>query len=112
MAKTADEVFAAIVKALGRRGVEKPEATAGSARRFGSSALRVEGRIFAMVSRGQVVLKLPAARVSELIASGTGQSFDAGKGRPMKEWVALSRVTRERAVALAAEALEFVSQVG
>jgi hypothetical protein len=30
----------------------------------------------------------------------------------MKEWVALSRVTRERAVALAAEALEFVSQVG
>lgn len=107
-AGTADKRFAAIVAALGDRpGVTKPHATSGSARGFGSSALRVNGRIFAMVSGGRVVLKLPASRVAALIASGAGDSFDAGKGRPMKEWVSVRETKRTDWLALATEALEF-----
>jgi hypothetical protein len=37
---------------------------------FGSSALKVHGKIFAMVSSaGQFVVKLPEARVDQLVAT-------------------------------------------
>jgi hypothetical protein len=108
MPRTAEEGFAAIVKALGDKpGVTEPEPP-GSARRFGSSALRVNGRIFAMVSHGRLVLKLPARRVAEIIGSGAGGPYDAGKGRPMKEWVSLEAAMHHGWLGLAAEALEFV----
>jgi hypothetical protein len=75
---------------------------------FGSSALKTGGRIFAMLSsRGEFVVKLPAGRVAELIASGAGQPYDAGKGRPMREWLALSPNADWQP--LATEALTFVS---
>ncbi len=107
--RTAEEGFAAIVNALGdRSGVRRPDAPAASARKFGSSALRVDGRIFAMVSRGRLVLKLPPQRVAELIGSGDGDPYDAGKGRPMKEWVSLEPEQQDNWLDLATEALEFV----
>jgi TfoX/Sxy family transcriptional regulator of competence genes len=106
--RTAEEGFADIVKALGEQpGVSEQEA-AGTARRFGSSALRVDGRIFAMVSHGRLVLKLPPRRVAQLIASGAGGTYDAGKGRPMKEWVSLDPRTQDDWLELATEALAFV----
>ena len=86
--------------------------TLGSGRRgFGSGALHVSGRIFAMVSGGRVVVKLPPDRVASLIATGDGSPFDAGKGRPMKEWVALAPGDDETWWARAEEAREFVSGV-
>lgn len=106
----ADAGFAAIVMALGEKPrVSKPGARGDSARRFGSSALLVDGRIFALVSRGRLVLKLPSRRVVALIASGDGEAYDAGKGRPMKEWVALAPDRQDGWLELATEALTFVS---
>jgi hypothetical protein len=97
--------FAAIAKRLARR----KDVTLGSGRRgFGSDALQVGGRIFAMARRGGIVLKLPAARVSELIDSGTAAAFDAGKGRPMKEWAVVRNADHDLGLALAEEALTFV----
>jgi hypothetical protein len=61
-----------------------------------------------MVSHGQLVLKLPAGRVAQLIASGAGGTYDAGKGRPMKEWVSLEPARQADWLDLAAEAMEFV----
>ena len=86
-------------------GVMGPTSDGGH--RFGSTALKVNGSIFAMLTGGQLVVKLPARRVTELIDAGIGQSFSVGKAAPMKEWLAV--VTNDAAVwrELAAEALEF-----
>lgn len=76
---------------------------------FGSSALKVNGRIFAMLSsRGELVVKLPRTRVDDLVASGEGARYDAGKGRPMKEWLAVAPTASVDWSALAGEALAFV----
>ena len=78
-------------------------------RGFGSSGqLKVNGRIFAMLVRGELVLKLPSDRVAELVAQRAGVHFDAGKGRPMKEWFVLSPTSGKAWAPLAKEALAFV----
>jgi hypothetical protein len=80
---------------------------------FGSSGqLKVHGRIFAMLVRGGLVLKLPRARVDELVATGEGTRFDAGKGTPMREWFVLAPTSTKRWLPLAKEALDFVQEAG
>jgi hypothetical protein len=86
MPEVGQERFARLVASFaGRPGVALPGADGG--RGFGSSALKAGGSIFAMLTRGRLVVKLPRARVAELISSGDGEPFDAGKGSPMKEWL-------------------------
>jgi TfoX/Sxy family transcriptional regulator of competence genes len=80
----------------------------GAPRRFGSEALTVGGAIFAMLTRGELVVKLPAGRVAELIDSGAGRPFTSGKGRPMREWVEVAVDDAEVRYELAREALRFV----
>jgi hypothetical protein len=76
---------------------------------FGSAGqLKVDGRIFAMLVRGRLVVKLPKGRVDELIEAGDGERFDAGKGKPMREWFVLSPTSKKQWRALANDALEFV----
>jgi hypothetical protein len=70
---------------MGLDGVTPPRGGSG----FGRSALRYHGKIFAMLVRGQLVLKLPAERVTGLVRSGDGVPFDANKGTPMREWLSL-----------------------
>ncbi len=98
--------FAKIVAALRRsRGV-----TVGAAKRgFGSSALCVGGKIFAMVSsKGNFVVKLPRKRVDALIESGAGVRFEPGPGRVMKEWLAVDPAADVDWLVLAREARQFV----
>lgn len=84
----------------------------GSGRRgFGSGALHTNGRIFAMLTRGRLVVKLPRDRVASLVAHSEGLAFDAGKGKPMQEWVAIVTNDPEAWLALATEAREFVSRL-
>ena len=86
--------------------------TLGSGRRgFGSGALHVNGRIFAMLTAGRLVVKLPSDRVTSLIANGEATPFDAGKGRPMKEWAAIREGTDDVWLARAEEACSFVSSL-
>jgi hypothetical protein len=53
-------------------------------------------------------VKLPGRRVQELIAAGEGAPFDAGKGKPMKEWVRIDPARSRRWAQLAREARAFV----
>jgi hypothetical protein len=102
----ASNAFTSLVKTLAKAHPEV-EAPNETHREFGSNALKVNKKIFAMLVRGDLVVKLPAARVSELIASGVGSPFDAGKGKPMKEWLTVSG-SEKKWLAFAREALAFV----
>jgi hypothetical protein len=76
---------------------------------FGSSGqLKVDGRIFAMLVRDELVLKLPRERVDELVALREGVRFDAGKGTPMREWFVLSPTSNRQWAPIAREACDFV----
>jgi hypothetical protein len=86
-------------------GVTVPEGGSG----FGSNAIKINKSIFAMLVNDRLVVKLPAARVAELIAARDGVPFDAGKGKPMKEWVGLT-VDDAAARQLVAEAMAFVGR--
>jgi hypothetical protein len=90
---------------VGAPGVTPPEGGRG----FGGNALKVDGRIFAMVSGGTLVVKLPRSRVDVLVEDGTGTRFEPGTGRVMREWLALAAAADDaRWSALAREALAFV----
>ena len=77
--------FALVVNAFADdRQVSPP----GTGKGFGSGALKVNGKIFAMLSsKGEFVVKLSEKRVNELVAAGKGSRFDPGRGRVMKEWL-------------------------
>jgi TfoX/Sxy family transcriptional regulator of competence genes len=71
------------------------------------SVLSVGGKIFVMMVRGKLVLKLPEARVDELVAKGKGTHFDPGHGRLMKEWLSLTG-SKPPWLELSREAYQFV----
>ena len=88
---------------------DRRDVTSVHGKGFGSTGqLKVDGHIFAMLVRGELVVKLPRERVDELVRSGDGKYFDAGKGKPMHEWFVLSPNSRKQWVALATQALDFV----
>jgi hypothetical protein len=78
--------------------------------RFGASGMKVDGKLFAMVSRGRLVVKLPRQRVDKLVVSGIGERFDPGHGRLMKEWVTIAPQHASLWDELAREALRFVGR--
>jgi len=109
---TSEERFAKIVKALsGHPGVTPPSDTTQSRKKFGSSGLKINDKIFAMISsKGEFVVKLPKQRVDALTASGEGKRFDPGHGRLMKEWLTLETTSEVEWLRLAREAMEFVAK--
>lgn len=107
---TPEERFAVIVEELlSSPGVTPPADGPQAKKGFGSSGLKVHDKIFAMLVRGALVLKLPKSKVDALIDSGKGERFDPRKnGRVMKEWLVLGPQLDEEWLPLAREALEFV----
>src|SRR5690349_4429144 len=108
----ADERYLALAEGLATTsGVTLPSPAGAGKKSFGSDAIKVDNKIFAMMWHGDLVLKLPKQRVDGLIGAGTGKPFGAGKGRPMKEWVAIEPESKEWE-ALAREAMAFVGKRG
>ena len=87
-------------------GVTLPAGGSG----FGRSSLRYRGKIFAMLVRGCLVLKLPENRGGEMVAAGHGVRFDANNGTPMKEWLSLDPESVLEWRPLAAHALDFARE--
>jgi hypothetical protein len=78
-----DPGFAPVVDAF----AADPAVTAG--RMMASFGLKVNDKIFAMVVKGMLVVKLPKARVDEMVGGGAGEHLETGQGRKMKEWIAV-----------------------
>src|SRR5216684_1767260 len=93
--------------ALKARYAGKSDAT--PSRGFGSKALKVNGKIFASLTKGRLLLKLPEARVDALVKSKKGQRFSTGVGRVKKEWVTVRPTTAKEWQALADQARSYVS---
>jgi hypothetical protein len=78
---------------------------------MGYPCLRSNGSFFACVERstGDLIVKLPADRVQQLIASQRAKAF-APNGRTFREWAAISGADRKRWRALLDEARAFVGR--
>ena len=102
LAKLADEPrFAPVLKAFA--------ATQQQRKGFGSNGLAVNRKLFALISRGRLVVKLPRERVDALVASRKALRFDPRHGRKMKEWAVITD-TRASWRDLVAEAHDFVEK--
>ena len=77
---------------------------------MGLPCLRLQGRFFASLDRRTeaLLVKLPAGRVTALIAAGDAQPF-APAGRVFREWAALPQPDRRRWARLLNEARRFAA---
>lgn len=98
----ADHLFEAVISPL----LGEPRIT--KSRMFGSAGVKVGGKVFAILVKGKLVVKLPKERVDALVGSGGAEHFDPGHGRPSREWVALKPSTQDEWRRLAIEARSFV----
>ncbi len=89
--------------------LEDPEITRSTM--MGYPCLRVADKFFASVDprTGDLVIKLPAPRVLELIEQGVGTPFSPA-GRRFREWVVLAGRDQDQWGALMAESRCFVEQ--
>lgn len=99
-----DDLFASVCRRLLE---EHPADERG--RMLNAGGLKTAGKFYAFATKDDVIVKLAAARVNELIASGEGQPCSPGKGRPMKEWVRLAPADEEACAAYVREARAFVA---
>lgn len=107
---TPQDRYAGIVAVLlGESEVTHALNAAGSKQTFGSSALKIRGKIFAMLVKDRFVVKLPRQRVDALVSAGDGERFDPGHGRLMKEWLAVAPTSDVEWLPLAREAMAFVA---
>ena len=85
-----------------------PSDSARPRRGFGSDALTSGGHIFAALSHGKLLLKLPRPRVDELVSAGIAEPFVL-RERMMREWLLLPPERAEQWPDLTEEAFRFVS---
>lgn len=99
-----DDLFWRIAAELMREDPRVVEGTIMSGR-----CLRVGHEFLALVDyKGSgLVVKLPRARVAQLIEAGAGQSF-APAGRSFKEWLSVPKADRRRWLSLLREGVAFV----
>jgi hypothetical protein len=101
-AASAEEFY----QAVAARYADKSDANPSKG--FGSNALKVNGKIFASLTRGRLLLKLPEKRVDALVESSKAARFSTGVGRVKKEWLTVGPSSKREWLALAKEARAYV----
>ena len=88
--------------------LSRPDVATGTM--MGFPCLRVEGAFFASCDHrtGDLIVKLPRDRVTQLIADGVGKPFTPA-GRTFREWVLIDDRDETRWAELIDEARTFVS---
>jgi hypothetical protein len=77
---------------------------------FGKICLKIDGKAFAVLFKGDVAFKLPEDARTEALQIEGAHLFDPrGKGNPFKEWVQIPAEHAAEWPMLARLALEFVS---
>ena len=74
-----------------------------------SPGLKTSGKFYGFAPGDDLVVKLPAGRVAELIDAGDGLPCSPRPGAPMKEWVRIPAPDESTAVSFLLEARAFVS---
>jgi hypothetical protein len=88
---------------------ERPNVQSGQM--FGKSCLKVNGKAFMAQHRDTIVFKLAGEDHAAALATSGAHLWDpSGKGRPMKEWVALPIEAQTIFQRLAESALSYVRE--
>ena len=108
---TPAERWASLVETMLAQGAATYGAD-GPQQAFGATSLKTNGKIFAMLVKDLLVVKLDRRRVEELVDAGKGQRFDPGHGRVQKEWLAVDSDSDDVWFDLATESEAFVAKRG
>lgn len=105
MTQTATDLFWEIADEL---QADDPRIVEGTI--MGGRCLRVGTEFLALAGfkTGGLVVKLPAKRVTEIIAAGQGEPFAPAR-KVFKEWVSVPKTDREGWTALLLEGVAFVA---
>jgi hypothetical protein len=71
--------------------------------------MKLGKKMFAMLYKGDLLLKLAPDRVAELVASGEGQAFDPGTGAPMADRVLIPTAHQDLWISLSEESRRYAS---
>jgi len=98
-----DTLFWELAEPLLANGAEKSTM-------MGHPCLRIDGDFFASMERntGDLIVKLAADRVNEMIEAGTAEPF-APAGRRFKEWALITTRNEAQWEALLTDAMTFVA---
>lgn len=98
-----DTLFWELAEPLLANGAEKSTM-------MGHPCLRIDGDFFASMERktGDLIVKLPANRVNEMIEAGTAEPF-APAGRRFKEWALITHRNEAQWETLLQAAMTFVA---
>ena len=90
--------------------LENDGVTAGQM--FGKACLKIRGKAFVAQHKETIVFKLTGADHRKAIGKAGAVLWDpSGKGRPMKEWVALTIESKGQFKTLAAAAMDYVQGI-
>jgi hypothetical protein len=106
---TPEERWASLVETMLAQGAATYGAE-GPQRAFGATSLKTNGRIFAMLVKDRLVVKLDRRRVDELVEAGQGRRFDPGHGRLQKEWLHVDSESSDVWLGLATESESLVAK--
>ena len=74
----------------------------------GAQGIKFGKKLFVMFYKGELVVKLSPARVTELVSSGEGLPHDVGTGKPMEDWVKFPLSKKDKWIQYCEESKSYV----